>query len=226
MMNFRECIKLLRRALDEKNPQEFSSSWVLQNTPSAYRFISKNVRNEIGQIDWDKITVALLRRYQKRWMRYRRKVRKAYENQEELEKVLGKHRDKLYLFIAASNDKENRLRHRITIALVRISQKGNVLATRELVDLLRYMVDEWIDKYFFMRRWRGAESEIAPAIEGCIRRYRYTGTFFGYLFKTFEYSANRLKPFYSLDGYLPGTDMRLSEIVGQDPETGEVKTYG
>ena len=115
--------------------------------------------------------------------------------------------------------------HRITIALVRISQKGNVLATRELIGLLRYMVDEWIDRYFFMRRWRGAESEIDPAIEGCIRRYRYTGTFFGYLFKTFEYSVNRLKPFPSLDSCLPGTDMRLSEIVGQDSETGEVKIY-
>ena len=225
-MDFRECTKTLRRILHEKNPQEFSSSWIVQNAPSAYRFIYKNVRNEIGEIDWDRVTVVLSRRYQKRWVRYRRKIKEEYENQDELEKILSKHRDKLYIFIAISNEKENRLRHRIAIALVRISQKGNVLATRQLVELLRYMVDEWIDKYFFMRRWRGAESEIDPAIEGCIRRYRYTGTFFGYLFKTLEYSANRLKSFYSLDGYLPGTDMRLSEVVGHDPETGEIKTYG
>ena len=225
-MNFRQCAKILSRILREKNPQEFSSSWILQNAPSAYRFISQNVRNEVGEIDWDRVTVALSRRYQKRWVRYRYKLRREYEDQDELEKILGKHREKLYIFIATSNEKENLLRHRITIALVRISQKGNVLAMRELVGLLRYIVDEWIDRYFFMRRWRGAESEIDPAIEGCICRYRYTGTFFGYLFKTFEYSANRLKPFYSLDGYLPGTEMRLSEIVGQDPESGEIKTYG
>ena len=87
------------------------------------------------------------------------------------------------------------------------------------------MVDDWIDRYYFLRRWRGAESEIDAAIEGCIRRYRYTGTFFGYLFKTLEYSANALKPFYSLDDYLPGTDMRRAEVVGQDPESDEIKAY-
>lgn len=224
-MDFRECIKIIRRTLHEKNPREFSSVWIVQNTPRAYRFIHKNVRNEIG-LDWDRITATLPRRYQHRWIRYRHKPRKAYEDQNELEKVLSKYRDKLYIFIATSNEKEKRLQHKITIMLVRISQKGNVLATRELVSLLRYMVDKWIDKYFFLRRWRGAESEIDGAIEGCIRRYRYTGTFFGYLFKTMEYSANALKSFYSLDGYLPGTEMRLSEIVGQDAESGEIKAYG
>ncbi len=158
-------------------------------------------------------------------MRYRRRPRKEYENAAEIEKVLGKYHDKLYVFITASNEKERRLRDRITIALVRVAQKGNVLAMKELVGHLRYGVDEWIDRYFFMRRWRGVESEIDGAIEGCIRRYRYTGTFFGYLFKTLEYSANRLKPFHSLDDYLPGTDMRRAEVVGQDAETGEIKTY-
>lgn len=224
-MDFRGCIKILGRTLKEKNPPEFSSAWIMQNAPSAYRFIYKNVRSEIG-LDWDKVTINLNRRYQRRWTRYRRKPRRTYEDPNEFERVLGKYRDKLYIFIATSNEKEKRLRHRITISLVRVAQKGNVLAMKELVDLLRYMVDEWIDRYFFLRRWRGAESEIDGKIEGCIHRYRYTGNFFGYLFKTMEYSANALRPFHSLDNYLPGTEMRLSEIVGQDPESGEIKVYG
>ena len=225
MMNFRQCIRLLNQKLHEKNPSEFSSSWILKHASAAYRFISKNVRNDVGDIDWDKVTVALPRRYQKQWTRFRRKSKKVYENPAELEKAIGKHREKLYVFIATTNDKEKRLQHRITISLVRLSQKGNILATQELVGLLRYTVDEWIDRYFFLRRWRAAESEINGAIEGCIRRYRYTGTFFGYLFKTFEYAAYGLKV-TSLDDYLPGTDMRRSETIGQDPETGEIKMYG
>ncbi len=223
-MTFRECIKTLKRALHEKNPQGFSSSWILRHAPSAYRFISKNMRTEIGQIDWDRVTVALPRRYQKRWVRYRRKSHKPYENQDEVEKVIGKHREKLYIFIATMDAKEEKLRQRLTIALVRVAQKGNVAATRELVGLLRFIVDEWVDRYFFLRRWRAAESEINGAIEGCIRRYRYTGTFFGYLFKTFEYAAYALKV-CSLDDYLPGTDMRLAEVVGQDPETADIKIF-
>lgn len=225
-MNFKQCIRILNRTLREENPSEFSSTWIVRHIPSAYRFIFKNVRTEIGQIDWDRVTIALNRRYQHRWIRHRYRSRKEYEDPDELERILAKHREKLYVFIATSNEKEKRLQHKITIALVRVSQKGNILATRELVNLLGYMVDEWIDRYFFLHRWRGAESEIDGAIEGCVRRYRYTGTFFGYLFKTLEYSANRLKPFHSLDDYLPGTDMRRAEVIGQDAETGEIKTYG
>ena len=225
-MNFREHITLLRRTLREHDPPEFSSTWLVRYAPAAYRFISKNVRTEIDQIDWDRVTVALPRRYQKRWIRYRRRTRNSYENREELERVLGKYRDQLYVFIANSNEKEKRLQHQITVALVRLSQKGNALATKELVNLLRFTVNEWIDRYFSLCRWRGAESEIDGAIEGCIRRYRYTGTFFGYLFKTLEYSAYGLKPFHSLDDYLPGTGMRRAEVVGLDPERGRIKMYG
>lgn len=224
-MNFKQCVGIINRTLHDKNPSEFSSSWILRYTPSAYRFIFKNVRTEIDQIDWDKVTIALNRRFQHRWMRYRHKPRKEYEDRAEVKKVLNKYRDKLYVFIAASNEKEIKLRHKITIALTRVAQKGNSLAVRELVDLLRYIVDEWIDRYYFLRRWRGAESEIDGKIEGCIYRYRYTGTFFGYLFKTLEYSANGLKPFHSLDDYLPRTEMRMSEIIGQDAESGEIKIY-
>jgi hypothetical protein len=225
-MNFWEHIKLLERKLREHDPPEFSSLWLLKYAPATYRFISKNVRTEIDEIDWDRVTAALPRRYQKRWMRYRRTARTPYENRDEFEKVLGKYRDNLYVFIASSSPEEEQLRHKITVALVRLSQRGNVLATRELVNLLRFVVDEWMDRYFSLRRWRGAESEIDGAIEGCIRRYRYTGTFFGYLFKTLEYSAYGLKPLHSLDECLPGTDMRRAEVVGQDPESGETKVYG
>ena len=225
-MNFREHITLLKRTLREHDPPEFSSTWLLKYAPTTYRFISKNLRTEIDQIDWDRVTVALPRRYQKRWIGYRRRARNTYENREELERVLGGYRDKLYVFIAHSKAKEKQLQHQITVALLRLSQKGNALATRELVNLLRFAVDEWIDRYFSLRRWRGAESEIDGAIEGCIRRYRYTGTFFGYLFKTLEYSAYRLKAFHSLDDYLPGTDLRRAGVVGLDPERGRIRVYG
>ena len=225
-MDFSGCMRLLRRKLRAENPRAFTGSWVAKHAPAVYRFIRKNVRTEIGQIDWDRVTIALPRRYQKRWTHYRRKYRNEYEDPHEVEKIMDKHRNTLYLFIAVSDEKERQVRHRMTVAFVRLAQKGNVLAMRELVDFLRYTVDEWIDRYFLLYRWRGAESEINGAIEGCIRRYRYTGTFFGYLFKTLEYSAHALKPFYSIDDYLPGTDMRRSEIIGQDAETGEIKTYG
>jgi hypothetical protein len=92
-MNFGECAKSINRTLKEKNPPEFSSAWIAKNNPAAYRFIYKNVRNDLGGIDWDRVTVALGRRYQHRWIRYRRKPRKEYENPDEVEKVLGRYRE-------------------------------------------------------------------------------------------------------------------------------------
>ena len=225
-MNFWEHIKVLTRKLREHDPSEFSSIWLLRYVPTTYRFIRKNVRTETDQIDWDQVTAALPRRYQKRWMRYRRTARTPYENRDELDMILGKYRDTLYVFIASASPEEEQLRHKIAVALVRLSQRGNVLANQELVHLLRFTVEAWIDRYFSLRRWRGAESDIDGAIEGCIRRYRYTGTFFGYLFKTLEYSAYGLKPLHSLDDFLPGTKMRRAEVVGRDPESGETRLYG
>ncbi len=198
-----------------------SSSWIAKHVPAACRFISNNIRTELNLIDWDRVTITLSRKYQKRWRLHGYRSRKTYEDEAELDKVLSVYRDKLYVFIAMSNKKEEGLRHQIAIALVRVSQKGNVLATQRLVGLLRYIVDEWIDQHFFLRRWRGAESEIDGVIEGCILRYRYTGTFFGYLFKTFEYKACRLNAFLSLDDYLPRTDRRIVDIVGQGSASGE-----
>jgi hypothetical protein len=93
---------MLRRTLREKNPPEFSCSWIAKHNPVAYRFICKKVRNEIEAIDWDRATVVLSRRHQKRWIRYQCRLRREYEDPVELEKVLGKCRDKLYIFIAAS----------------------------------------------------------------------------------------------------------------------------
>jgi hypothetical protein len=224
-MDFTDCIKILSRRLHEEDPSAFSSSWIAKHVPVAYRFITKNLRTEVGHIDWDRVTIALSRKYQKRWMRFRYRCRKTYVDQAEVERALGPYCDKLYVFIAISDRSEEGLRHQITISLVRVSQRGNISAIRLLVGLLTYIVDEWIDRYFFLRRWRGAESEIDGVIEGCIRRYRYTGTFFGYLFKTFEYKTHRLNPVFSLDDFLPGTDRRMLEIVGRDAASEEIRMY-
>jgi hypothetical protein len=176
-MDFRTAIKTLNKSLRERQPKEFSCSWILINEPEVYRYIQKNIRTENDAIDWDRVTKRLNKYLQKRWTRYRRRDAKPYEDQVEVDRILNKHRDKLYVFITASNDKDRRIRDRIIISLVRISQKGNVLARKELVNWVRYVVDDWIDKYPQVWRWRGFSDPVEEKIEGCIRCYRYTGTF-------------------------------------------------
>jgi hypothetical protein len=96
------------------------------------------------------------------------------------------------------------IRDIISIALVRIAQKGNILARQEIIKLVRFTIDEWIERCPKISRWKGYEYLIQERIEGCIRCYRYSGSFMGYLFKTLEYAGRGLRPMvaYSLDDSL------------------------
>jgi hypothetical protein len=52
-----------------------------------------------------------------------------------------------------------------------------------------------------LKRWRGYEKELITLLEKCVFRYRYSGTFIGYLYRTLQLSALALEPLeaYSLD---------------------------
>lgn len=212
-MNFRLAVKILNQKLCTENPKTFSSSWVLKFAPASYKYFRENVRTETDHIDWDRVTRALERRFQKRWIRYRVRKRKLYENQEELNLVLLKYKDKFYTFIAPQNPADRRVRDRITVALTRISQRGNILAQRELTKWLRYIADEWIDTYPMFTKWRIYQSGIDEKILHCIIHYKYTGTFLGYLFKTLEYSGRALPPDISFDDEILGGSRTRAEYI-------------
>lgn len=186
-MVFAEVIENLNQVLEEKQPSKFSPSWILENDPRAYRYIWKNIRTETDEIDWDIVTSSLERSFQKRWTRYRYKQVKKYENQDELNLILNKYKDKLYTFISPVDEKDREIRNRIIISMVRIAQKGNVLAQDELIKWITFIIEVWLEKYYQVFKWKGYPDEVEDKIKGCIRCYKYTGSFIGYLFKTLEY---------------------------------------
>jgi len=215
-MNLICIIEELNKTIREKQPQKISSSWIVQHAPRAYRYIHKNIRTETDEIDWDRVTSLLEIGFQKRWVRYRRKVVKPYENRHEVDLVLTKHKDKLYTFITALDKDDFTSRDRILVKLVRLSQKGNILAQQELVGLLTYTVDDWIDRYYYLKKWRGYTDDVEDKIKGCIRCYRYTGSFLGYLYKTLEYSGRGIVPIqkYSLDDpVLDGAKTKIDYVI-------------
>ncbi|MGC2062275.1 MAG: hypothetical protein WA610_04805, partial [Thermodesulfovibrionales bacterium] len=101
-------------------------------------------------------------------------------------------------------------------------------AKREVIKLLRFTIDEWIGQYPKLSCWEGLDDMIQERIEGCIRRYRYSGSFIGYLFKTLEYAGRGIRPIvaYSLDDHLYSGEKRRGDKVGLNPETGEIVIYG
>ncbi len=145
-----------------------------------------------------------------------------------VEIILRKYHDKLYTFLSPADAHDRQIRDIISIALVRIAQQGNVAAKREIIKLVRLTIDEWIEQYPKISCWEGLDDMIQVRIEGCIRRYRYSGSFIGYLFKTLEYAGRSLRPLvaYSLDDHLYSGEKRRGDRVALDPETNSIVIYG
>lgn len=212
-MNLQTATEKLNLILRERQPATISSSWIYFNAPSVYHFVRNNYRTENDQIDWDIVTRSLDRAYAKRWTRYRYKQARLYERQSEVDAVLIKYKDRLYTFFAPASDSDKQIQDRMIIRLVRIGQRGNVCAQEELVRWVTFVTDDWIDRYPQMYRWKGYEDEVPDKIRACIRCYRYTGSFLGYLFKTLEYSARGKPPLVSLDDkVLDGNKTRIEYV--------------
>jgi hypothetical protein len=107
----------------------------------------------------------------------------------------------LFAFITTEDRTDEHLRDIISIELVRIAQKGNISAKREIMRLLRFTIDDWIERNPKLSCWMGYDELIQTRLECCIRCYRYSGSFMRYLFKTLEYAGRGLRPIiaYSLD---------------------------
>lgn len=214
-MNFEFVIEILNSFLTTSDPKVFNSSWIYFHAPCCYRYIWKYIRTDLGDIDWDKVIARLERGYQKRWTRKIPKRVKQYRNSREVNVVIKRYIPKLYIFISSLDDEDKALRNIICISLVRVAQKGNIIARDRLTELLRYIVDQWIDHCYVLKRWQGYSDDIVITIHQCIRCYRFTGSFLGYLFKTLEYRGRGLRPFYaySVDDYMYGTKERLINNV-------------
>ena len=219
---------VINRLLRTIQPPAFSSSWILHNAPDVYRFIQKNIRTEIGGVDWDRITRALDRKVQRKWQASRRgRWPKCFRDKRAVEIILEKYHDKLYTFLSPADKQDREVRDIISIALVRIAQKGNAVAKQELIKLVKLTIDQWTEQHPRISCWQGLDDMIQEHIKGCIRRYRYSGSFIRYLFRTLEYAGRGLRPIvaYSLDDFQYSGEKRRGDKVSQDAETGEIVIY-
>jgi hypothetical protein len=217
-MKVGEALQSLNQLLEERQPKTFSCSWILTNAPNIYQCIWKKVKTENGDVDWDSVTSALDRTFQRRFVRYRKRLVKPYENASEVEVIMTKNKDRLYALFAPLNERDKAVQHRLIISLVRVGQKGNVCAQDELIKWVTFITNDWLDRYPQMLRWKGYEDEVGDKIRHCIRCYRYTGSFLGYLFKTLEYSARGKPPLCSLDDKVLGGAKTLAEYVTIEEE--------
>lgn len=214
MLDANKVIKNIDRSLNKKQPEKFHPQWIKNRCRVSYEFIVNNVKNEFGEPDWDSIISRLERHNQKLWMkRMKKELCDCYSSKTELDIILKKHKNKLYTFIA-QNDKEDKvICDWISIKLVRLSQKGNIEAKEKIIVLTKYLVDQWIEYDKSLSSWKGYNDLVFDYINACIRRFRFAGSFLGYLHRTLQYAGLGLTPLekISLDDYSLITGKRLIE---------------
>jgi len=227
-MNFDQAIKNLNRSLLKKKPTTFNLYWIKNRVNKSYRFIVENIKTELGETDWDSVTCRLDYDYQKLWLKGLKSKKKInqYKNKLEVDAILNKYKKKLYTFLTQTNKEDKHMCDLISIRLVRTAQKGNLLAKEKALVFMKQLIDQWIDNQS-LKHWRGYNDLIEENIERCIRRYRYSGSFLIYLYRTFEYAGRGLQflETFSLDDYSPITEKRRSENLVYDLQTGEIRLY-
>ena len=227
-MNLDQAIKNLNRSLAKRQPLTFNRSWVKNCVRKSYDYIAENIQTEFDETDWDMIVRRLDYNHQKLWLKGVKAKKKIeqYENQGEVEIILNKYKDRLYTFLIQENKQDKLDCDLISIKLVRTAQKGNLLARQKAMVLTKQLVNYWID-HRNLNHWRGYNDKIEEHIERCIRRYRYSGSFLIYLYRTLEYAGRGLRPLeaFSLDEYSPITERRRGENLVYDKETGETRLY-
>jgi hypothetical protein len=218
--DFHKATQTLNSLLTKYRPKAFDPLWIEQRDENLYKYLSRHVRTETGMVDWDVITVALEQRFQKRWYWYNKRkaiAKTSYENQEELDIILDKYRSVSYTVFVQENESDRNIRDKILISLVRVSQKGNALAQKKLIEWLNFIITEWTEYLPPIAKWKGYPDGILGNIQQCIRCYRYTGTFIGYLYKTFLYSARGLRSTCSLNTPIgKGNKTRIDYIIQKD----------
>ncbi|HBA36718.1 TPA: hypothetical protein DCZ15_02465 [Candidatus Falkowbacteria bacterium] len=226
-MNFEKAIRNINRSLDKKQPKSFNANWIKYRCNISYRFIINNITNEFGEPDWDLVTANLDRQFQRLWSKgLKRKQSNEYSDASEVILVLNPYKEKLYTFISQIDQEDRKICDRISISLVRLAQRGNLFAIQKLKQLIPFLINQWIEGYK-LNRWRGYNDLINICIDDCIRRYRYSGSFIGYLNKTMEYAGRPLKSIeaFSLDKKSQITDKAIIDNVAKDYQTGEVKIF-
>jgi len=227
-MNFNQAIKNLNRSLIKKKPLTFNQSWIKFSVHKSYNFILENIRNELGEPDWDEVVRHLDHDNQKLWLKGVRTNNKTepYEDIFEVDAILTKYKSKLYTFLVQIDKEDKKVCDEISIRLVRTAQKGNLLAKQKTFIFIKQLVDCWIETIYF-QHWRGYDDLLEINIDRCIRRYRYSGSFIVYLRRTLEYSGRALRPLeaFLLDENSPITEKSKIESVVKDDKTGEILIY-
>lgn len=213
--DFSTAIQKLNNCLKRKRPKIFNPFWIKANAENLYEYFREFVQLPAGGIDWDFITVHLDVSFQKKWkpcVEYSN----SYESYKEVNEILAAYQKELYMLYAPKNKEEELIQDRVIIQLVRLAQRGNVLAKEKVMDCASFVIYEWMENSKYLKRWKNYSNEIPIKVESCIKNYRYSGSFMKYLYMTLYYSARGLRTTCSIDEPIGKRNKTRLEYIAQE----------
>lgn len=220
------CSRVVQK-IEELDPESISPGWIQKEASSSYQYFYKYLKCSLGYIDWDHVTRSLPYEYQKKWRRFKCQKRAPCNDSDVLSNLIHEYRDKLYVFVFVESKEERIWRERITVRLVRIAQAGHEEVYNYIFELLQNMVHDWVQEYRSLSVLNGYSDHIEKQIAGCIRRFRYAGSFTTYLYRTLQYSSLGLKPLehFSLNEQFSDSTRTRAEFVVRNEETGDIELF-
>jgi hypothetical protein len=151
--------------------------------------ISKHIRTpDQKNIDWHTVIKELDPAWQDRWHPRRVDMMtgvEEYEDITEVDAILNKYREQLYLFFSTQGKKDRDMRDTICHELIRVAQKGNVDAKDTIITYATFTMDDWIDRIPRLACFRTLPEVSNNRLKKCIRGYQFWKNgpaFFGYLY--------------------------------------------
>jgi hypothetical protein len=177
-------VEKIEKLVLKHKPYSIDEKWIRKHSRKSHKYILEN------NLSWDSITRLLDRSIQRKWNRKakKKKVPESF-NDYEVENFLSTHSKHLYVFVVFTNEQEFELCDYLSIQLVRMAQSGNICASETLLHLYEDIFLRWKENDKLIIRYRSYEEKIHEHFFGCVRRYRYSGSFIGYLKRTLQLQA-------------------------------------
>ena len=210
--------------LEKEDPKSLSPKWIRNTSSNLYNRIVNNFCDRYGEVDWNKFKKAIPLLWRNRWIET--SVIEKYRNKEELDVVLSKYKDEMYVLFM-NGKKEMERGEEIWADLIKLAQKGNQDAYDVVSRIAGEVVDDYIknkedpdDSSLYLELDKDVKEKV---IDRCIRLYKpdIEGYFKNYLLKSIGFNIKKRGYKYSMDNKKDDETSlheRLSDDGGDDSE--------
>ena len=232
---FKENVAELRELLIKHNPTLFSPRWIEKTDNRLYRRLV-NYRDHEGEVDWNAIVGELEEDWQPRWKHAppRKKLKdylpkEQYSNIREVDSVVKQNNTGMVNLLIAE-DFSDKSADNFCRGLIRLAQKGNKDAVQRLADQVMVVVQEWMDKYPEMEAYKINTHAARDTVIRCMYYFNSedeSSRFMPYVLKSLRLKAKGMQKQIpkSLDQTLGDSNRTQHDLLGYDPDSGEVRNF-